>query len=100
MLHQYLGVTCYPLLCNVQTLLEENKELVISMWYEYFVRQTPQYSTAEQRNNYDIYDDGIHWNGLDEDISIVLTFERRYTSSAREDILLGQSKYIFSEKEV
>ena len=29
---------------------------------------------------------------------ILLTFQRRYTSSAIEDILLGQSKYIFSEK--
>ncbi len=29
---------------------------------------------------------------------ILLTFERRYTSSAIEDILLRQSKYIFSEK--
>ena len=31
---------------------------------------------------------------------ILLTFQRRYTSSAIGDILLGQSKYIFSEKGV
>ena len=31
---------------------------------------------------------------------ILLTFQRRYTSSAIEDILLGQSKYICSENSV
>ncbi len=39
-------------------------------WFERLAK-----ATAEQRNNYNIYADGIHWKDIDEDLSLAGFFK-------------------------